>query len=116
LNGSGSSDADGDPLTYSWSLITLPSGANAALSGATTASPSFTAARPGTYVISLVVNDGKENSSSAKVYITAVTPPVNYTYDDLNRLTDASYGGGAHIEYQYDAIGNLTTVISTNAP
>jgi len=116
LNGSGSSDADGDPLIYIWSLVTFPSGANAALSGSTTVSPSFTAYQPGTYVISLVVNDGKENSSSAKVYITAVAPPVTYTYDDLNRLIVVSYGDSVHVEYQYDAVGNLTSVISTNAP
>ena len=34
LNGSGSSDANGDPLTYSWSLTTPP-GSAAVLVGAT---------------------------------------------------------------------------------
>ena len=41
LNGSGSSDANGDPLTYSWSLTSRPAGSTATLAGATTAAPTF---------------------------------------------------------------------------
>jgi len=32
---------------------------------------------------------------------------VNYTYDDLNRLTDVSYSTGANLHYTYDAAGNM---------
>ena len=33
---------------------------------------------------------------------------VNYTYDDLNRLTEVSYSNGVKVKYNYDALGNRT--------
>ena len=58
LNGSGSSDANSDPITFLWTLLTVPSGSTAALTGATTVSPTFVADKNGTYTVQLVVNDG----------------------------------------------------------
>jgi hypothetical protein len=77
LNGGGSSDADGDTITYSWSFTTKPSGSTAALSGATSANPTFTADKVGTYVVSLMVNDGTVNSSPDTVTITANAVTIN---------------------------------------
>ena len=39
LNGSGSSDANGDPLTYVWTFTSKPAGSTAALTGAASAAP-----------------------------------------------------------------------------
>lgn len=75
LDGSGSSDPDGDTITYSWSL-TVPDGSSAALSGADTASPSFTPDVDGDYVATLVVNDGELDSDPDSVTVTASTTPV----------------------------------------
>ncbi|MGD9972818.1 MAG: dockerin type I domain-containing protein [Desulfatirhabdiaceae bacterium] len=33
---------------------------------------------------------------------------INYTYDNLHRLTAVSYSNGANIEYAYDPAGNRT--------
>jgi hypothetical protein len=75
LDGSGSTDVDGDPLTYSWTLVTLPQGSTATLSSATAVKPTFTADRQGTYVAQLIVNDGIASSAAATVQITT-NPPL----------------------------------------
>jgi hypothetical protein len=58
LDGSGSSDADGDPLSYGWIFVSRPPGSSAALSDGTVVNPTFIADVEGTYVLSLVVDDG----------------------------------------------------------
>jgi hypothetical protein len=62
LDGSGSHDADGDPLTYTWSFTSKPSGSTASLSPPNAVSPSFEADLEGTYVVQLIVHDGAEYS------------------------------------------------------
>ena len=67
LDGSGSTDADGDPLTYAWTQV---SGSTVALAGASTAKPTFV--QPGgDVVLQLVVNDGIASSAPATVKISA---------------------------------------------
>jgi hypothetical protein len=72
LDGSASSDANGDPLTYSWSLTTKPAGSAAVLKNPTTVTPTFTVDRAGTYVVQLIVNDGTLNSTPNTVNIYTV--------------------------------------------
>lgn len=73
LNGSASYDANSDPLIYSWTLTSVPNGSMAVLTNATSAVASFTADVAGTYVATLVVNDGKVNSTPASLTITAAS-------------------------------------------
>jgi hypothetical protein len=77
LDGTASSDLDGDPLTYQWSLPTRPPGSAAILSSQTAVNPTFIADKPGVYVAQLIVNDGTNNSAPATVVIAALscTPP-----------------------------------------
>lgn len=80
LNGSASSDANGDALTYAWALTAKPTGSVASLTGASSAVSLFTADLAGTYVASLMVSDGKVNSTPKTITVTAVAPittPVN---------------------------------------
>lgn len=76
LDGSASTDADHDPLTYKWSFVTKPPNSAAVLAGANTLQPSFLAALSGNYQISLIVNDGKVDSPPSMVTITAVAANV----------------------------------------
>jgi uncharacterized protein (TIGR02145 family) len=79
LNGSASSDPDGDNLTYQW---TAPEGIE--LSSSTTPSPTFTAPildADMSYTFRLVVNDGIIDSEPAEVIITVKNifdPFVNF--------------------------------------
>ncbi|MGZ8095862.1 MAG: PKD domain-containing protein [Methylosarcina sp.] len=81
LNGTSSSDPDSapSPLTYSW---TQTEGDTVTLTGADTAQPSFTPGSAGTYVFSLIVNDGLVNSAADSVTVTVnaqTTPNVSPT-------------------------------------
>src|SRR5690349_1518800 len=74
LNGSNSSDPDGNVLNFAWSFLTKPAGSNAALSDVSASNPSFTADLPGTYILQLVLNDGHGNSSVDSVLISTSDP------------------------------------------
>ena len=72
LDGAGSSDANGDSLTYSWTLTSKPAGSQTVLSADNTVTPSLATDVEGVYVASLVVSDGKLKSPAATTTITAV--------------------------------------------
>ncbi|MCI5146844.1 MAG: hypothetical protein D3923_15295, partial [Candidatus Electrothrix sp. AR3] len=63
FDGSGSSDADNDPLSYLWTLTAWPVGSLASLDNPTVDKPCMTADLPGRYEVSLVVNDGTVDST-----------------------------------------------------
>ena len=74
LDGSGSNDADGKPLTYKWSILCAPSGSSAALSSATTVKPAFTPDLAGQYVFQLSVSNGTYAGSPDTVLVTVLPP------------------------------------------
>lgn len=77
LDGRNSSDANGDTLSYKWTLTSRPAGSAAALSSTTQARPTFTADVAGTYVATLIVNDDTVDSTAATVTVTAVAPTLS---------------------------------------
>ena len=84
LNGSLSSDPNGLPLTYAWVQV---SGTPAALTGANTISPTFTApAAPGVLGFTLTVNNGLLSSAAALVTVT-----VSANVADTVNITIAEY-------------------------
>ncbi|WP_298775011.1 PKD domain-containing protein [uncultured Shewanella sp.] len=62
LDGSGSFDADGDPLHYAWSMVSRPAGSTAQLVNDTTRNPKITPDVDGDFIIQLVVSDAKSTS------------------------------------------------------
>ena len=73
LNGSNSSDANGDTLSYQWSFASKPNGSSSVLNNSNTELTDFTPDIDGQYTISLVVNDGQVFSNSDNVVITSTT-------------------------------------------
>ena len=104
LDGIGSTDADGDPLTYSWTLTTKPQGSTSSLSAALSRTPTFFADVAGTYVVQLIVNDGFANSDPATVTITAAPKLINLTPGTLTLLSIPG------------VTGTLTLSLSSPAP
>jgi hypothetical protein len=89
LDGGGSSDADGDAITYFWSISSAPPGSSAALDDPTTVTPQFTLDLPGDYVIQLLVNDAAEDSAPDTVIVsTTNTAPVAEPGQDLQGSVD----------------------------
>lgn len=133
LDGSGSTDADGTPLTYSWAPRP---GSGLTMQGANLAKASFTvpAGSIGTsYIISLTVSDGKSSntdtvqvlvtaklytgpgfttdlSSTGNVTVTPVVQAASYVWD-FGDVTDrvASTGPATHT---YELPGNYTITLT----
>ncbi|MEJ1934143.1 choice-of-anchor D domain-containing protein, partial [Nostoc sp. NIES-2111] len=79
LDGRGSTDPDGDPLSYAWTLSARPEGSTAVLADSTSATPRFLPDQAGVYVAALVVHDGRIASAAAQVRLSVTAervPPV----------------------------------------
>jgi len=76
LNGSGSSDIDGDSITYNWTFLSVPTGSTATLFDSLLVNPTFTADLIGTYEVQLIVNDGTVNSAPDTVTINIFALPT----------------------------------------
>jgi PKD repeat protein len=137
FNGSGSRDADNDPLTFEWEFGDG--------STATGMMPTHTYAAAGNYEVRLVVDDGTDRSDPSVTSATISAPPVNLapiadpggpyaaepgqvvTFDgsasaDPNNdpLTyswdfgDGAMGSGLNPTHAYAAAGNYTVTLTVN--
>jgi hypothetical protein len=73
LNGSGSFDPEGDPITYQWSQIAGPA---VSISGMNTVTASFQAAQGQSYAFRLTVKDDKGAQGIARTSVTTQQPAV----------------------------------------
>ncbi len=62
LEADASFDSDNDTLSYRWFFSSLPPASNASLVASDSKTPSFVPDKPGSYMLSLIVNDGKIDS------------------------------------------------------
>ncbi|WP_029912235.1 FG-GAP repeat domain-containing protein [Pelobacter seleniigenes] len=78
LDGSASSDPEGDLLSYQWSFSACPAYNCPTLNYRTTATPSFHAVESGSYTLQMVVNDGNNSSDLDSVHVEVVpVSPAN---------------------------------------
>ncbi len=107
LNGSASSDPDGDALTYTWQQVSGPA---VTLSDANAVSPTFTApfvATESTLTFRLTVNDGTEDSPASLV--TVDVRPVG----SITIISEAT-GGDTSFSFTSDLPG-LNATVTTSA-
>ena len=118
LDGTNSTDANFDTLTYLWSWMASPSTAPA-LSSASSPKPTFTPTTAGTYVLSLVVNDGKLSSTPDPITITvsaANSLPVAVAGADQNVVTTSVVTLDGSASTDADKLDVLTYLWSLNRP
>jgi hypothetical protein len=114
LDGSKSSDANGDRLTYRWSIISAPSGSQAAIANPTAPVASFVPDLPGTFIAQLIVDDGFVDSVPATVEIEVVSRQTQLLKDLANlqtvigRLAPKAF---QHANQQRDLLKKLNEVI-----
>ena len=107
LDGSASSDANNDPLTYAWTLTSRPAGSTASLGNPTAPRPTFTSDLAGSYVGTLTVSDGKAFSAGSTVAITAVAPKLS-----LFNIA-SSFFGTTRTEQQFPYLNSAVVSAST---
>ncbi len=128
LDGSGSTDPDGDAIGYAWRIVSQPTGAAIALSATDVARPSFIGTVSGTYDFSLTVNDGNLDSPADLLRVTVSTianraPIANAGADQgVTVFTLVSLDGtasgdpdGDPISYQWQLTGKPTGSLVTLA-
>jgi hypothetical protein len=95
LSAVASQDTDGDSLTYSWSISSLPSGSSSTLTNPTGENAGITPDLAGDYIIQLIANDGTENSAVDMMTITAsALVNLSPTANAGNDQTVSSSGDG----------------------
>ena len=104
LDGSGSSDVDGNALTFFWSL-TSPAGSSATLSDATVAAPTFDVDVQGSYLVQLIVNDSTVDSAPSTVTILVEeVDELGYIDETSYRLISVRRAGFPYYNYTYDVM------------
>ena len=97
LDGTASTDANNDALSYSWSILSRPASSTVGLTANTAAKATFIPESAGVYTITLTVNDGKTSSALATTTITASATNL--------AIGSTSYANGGTIPLRIAATG-----------
>jgi len=76
LDGAGSLDSDGKPLTYQWTLIRRPAKSSVVLSSPATAKPTFRPDEVGEYELELTVTSANGKSTDKVIVAASVAEPI----------------------------------------
>jgi hypothetical protein len=106
LRGTSSSDADGDALTYAWTLQSKPAGSSATLSSSNSATVQLTTDVSGSYVVLLRVSDSA-GAYSEQTLIVASGNAAPVPVVDKGRITTLAGGATtASAGFSYDDDGD----------
>jgi hypothetical protein len=126
LDGSASTDADGDALSYRWELLSQPADSSTQLSSSDTAITTLIIDAHGSYQLQLVVNDGFGDSGADIVLLDVINvkpvaiagPDMSVYVNDVVTLDAASStdGDGDDLSYQWSLLskppGSAAVLIS----
>jgi hypothetical protein len=118
LDGTGSVDVDGDLLSFSWALTTVPEGSAAALDQPEAPRPRFVVDRPGTYVAQLIVHDGTVASAADTITVTTSNsaPLANAGEDQTVYVnTTVVVDGSASFDVDFDPLQYTWAITSKPA-
>jgi hypothetical protein len=108
LDGSSSTDADGDTLAYTWGLNDSPTDSNASLQNQTDIRPSFTVDVAGNYTLSLTVNDGSATSAEDSVMVIASNDNIDITNVNFsNQQASCTQYTGRYFSNVTDVLRNV---------
>ena len=106
LRGAGSADADGDALTYAWTLLSKPAGSGATLSASNLSTVQLTTDQSGSYVVVLRVTD-TSGAWSEQTLIVASGNAAPVAVVDKSRMSVlAGAASTASALYSYDDDGD----------
>ncbi len=109
LDGSKSSDADGDTLTYSWALT---EGSGVTLTNPKTAKPTFTASANGVFTFTLTVGDGQAEATDTVKITVASAGTLTAANSGTSAVFTANFGSansGKSVQFQKQTIVTSTT-------
>ncbi|MHB8790481.1 MAG: PKD domain-containing protein [Desulfobulbaceae bacterium] len=121
LDGTGSSDANLDKLSFTWSIVSQPDGSQATITDTSSSVTSLVTDKPGIYVVSLVVNDGSLYSDPSNVTVVAIsyqdalTDILQNVIKLINNLDDLSFKNKNLKNAMTNKIGALLEAIDKGA-
>ena len=109
LDGSGSSDPDGDDLSYHWELVNRPAGSTTSIQNPDAEKTSFVADKRGSYLVRLTVSDGDDDATD-EVTVTAEVPVIG-TIQTTTTLADI-IADPAEPDYILDGSPNIEAEVT----
>ena len=106
LNGSLSTDPDGDPLTYAWRFVSAPFESQTTLLNADQLMASFVADAKGIFILELTVNDGFTSSSDTVTITVPNRPPVAVAGEarNVSTLSFVELNGSDSLDLDHDQL------------